>query len=136
MTSEQLFGAGGVDYFTPVIEIYNILMFVPETGEIRNPENTLTREEIQQVADLQAIIANNIEKIDNETAMFASRRERIDAVNLQMVEEVVRLKEVNSLKEDVDMPKLLTRLAQEENALQYSLSAGARIHQYSLFKYI
>lgn len=135
MTSEQIFGAGGVDYFSPVIEIYNTLMF-NQDGEIRDPYDTLTREEIQRVADLQAIIALNIEKIDNETAMFASRKERIEAVNLQMTEEVVRLKEVNSLKEDVDMPKLLTQLAQEENALQYSLSAGSRIHIYSLFKYI
>ena len=135
ITSEQLFGAGGVDYFAPVIDIYNILMF-NSAGEIRNPEDTLTREEIQNVADLQAVIANNIEKIDNETAMFAARRERIDSVNLQMTEEILRLKEVNSLKEDVDMPKLLTQLAQEENALNYSLSAGAKINQFSLFKYI
>lgn len=137
MTSEQLFGAGGIDYFAPIIEIYDILMFKPDgSGDIREPFDYLTRDEVQRVADLQSVIALNIEKIDNETAMYAARRERIDAVNLQMVEEVVRLKEVNSLKEDVDMPKLLTQLAQEENALQYSLSAGASINKYSLFQYI
>ena len=136
MTSEQLFGAGGTDYFAPIIEIYNTLMFVPATGEIRNPEDTMTREEIQHIANMQAIIADNIIKLDNETAMFAARKERIEAVNLQMTEEVVRLKEVISLKEDVDMPKLLAKLAQEETSLQYSLSAGSRIHKFSLFNYI
>ena len=136
ITANQLFGADGIDYFSPIIEIYNIIQYKQGTNEVRDVYDFLTREEIQQIADLQAIVAKNIESIDRETAIFAARRDRVENVNLQMTEEVVRLKEVISLKEDVDMVQLLTRLAQEENALQYSLNAAAKVHQYSLFKYI
>jgi flagellar hook-associated protein 3 FlgL len=136
LTGEQLFGEGSIEYFKPIIEIYNILQFKPGTNVVRESLDSLSREEKQQIADLQAQIASNKESTDKEIAIFASRRDRIDTVNLQMTEEVVRLKEVNSLKEDVDMSKLLLKLAQEETSLQYSLNAGSKIQQYSLFKYI
>jgi flagellar hook-associated protein 3 FlgL len=135
MTGEQLLGQGGIEYFQPIIDIYNILQFNKD-GTQRESMDSMDREEKQRINELQAQVAFNIDSINKATAMFAARRARIETVNLQMTEEVVRLDEVKSMKEDADMPKLLTKLAQEDNSLQYALSAGSKIQQYSLFKYI
>jgi flagellin-like hook-associated protein FlgL len=96
----------------------------------------MDREEMQQVNDYQAEVAFNIDTLNKNIGIFASRRVRMETVSLQMTEEIVRLKEVTSLKEDVIMPEILTKLAQEETTLQYSLSAGANINKYSLFDFI
>lgn len=135
MTGEQLFGAGGIEFFDPIIKIYNTVMYTRD-GVVRETLDSMDRDEKMIVANLQDDIAFNLEKLDKETALLSARRDRIETVNLQMTEEVTRLKEVQSLKEDVQMPELLARIKQEETSLEYSLQAGSRIQQYSLFDYI
>jgi flagellin-like hook-associated protein FlgL len=135
MTAEDLFGEGGTAYFQPIIDIYNILQFQSD-GTPRDTLDSLNTEEKRRINELQTQVANNVEKVNKNTAIFASRRNRIDTVNQQMKEEVIRLDEVKSLKEDADMAKVLTRIAQEETALQYSLQAGATIQQFSLFNFL
>ena len=136
MTGEQLFGDGGVEFFQPIIDIYNTLLYAKDSYEFRESLDYVDREDALKIAEFQQVVSFNIEMMDRETAMLASRKERLETVNLQMLEECVRLDEVKSLKEDVEITKLLTRLANEEVSLQYTLQAGGRMNRYSLFSYI
>jgi len=135
MNAIDLFGAGGVEFFQPIIDLYNVLIFTRE-GEVREIIDGMDRAEKQRVNELQTIVANNVETLNKNVAIFASRRVRIDTVTTQLREEVTRLDEVKSLKEDADMGKLLSDLAKEEIALQFTLSIGATIQKYSLFDFL
>jgi flagellin-like hook-associated protein FlgL len=136
MTGQQLFGDGGVEFFQPILDIYNTLLYAKGSLEFREHLDYVDREDAQKIAEFQVLVATNIDTLNKETAMLASRKERLETVNLQMVEEVTRLREVLSLKEDANMSQLLSRLSKEENALQYTLEAGSRLNRYSLFSYI
>ncbi|MPN13181.1 hypothetical protein SDC9_160501 [bioreactor metagenome] len=131
----SLFGEGGVKYFQPIIEMYNVLQFNSD-GSKRETLDSLSNEDKSKINEFQKQIANNLEVVNKNTALFAAKRNRMDSVGTQMSEEIVRLEEVKSLKEDADMPRILTELAKEENALQYSLSTGSKIQKYSLFDFI
>jgi len=135
MTAEHLFGAGGVAFFQPIIDIYNVLQF-NQDGTPRDNFDSMNREEKNLINNFQKQVADNISTVDKNIGIFASRRVRMETINIQMAEEIIRLKEVQSLKEDVQMPKLLSELAKEEAALQYSLSAGARIQRNTLFNFL
>lgn len=135
MNAEELFGADGVAFFQPLIGLYNVLVFTRE-GEKREWIDSLDREEKQLINVLQTQVANDIHVLNKNIAIFSSRRNRIETINIQMEEEVIRLKEVRSLKEDADISRVLINISKEETALQYSLSVGASIQKYSLFDFI
>lgn len=135
MNAEALFGANGVAYFQPIIDIYNVLQFNRD-GTPRDSMDSMDREETNMLNGFQQQIANNLNTLNKNIGIFASRRVRMETVNFQMQEEILRLKEVQSLKEDVSMPKLLSELAKDEAALQYSLAAGAKIQKNTLFNFI
>jgi flagellin-like hook-associated protein FlgL len=135
LNAESMFGAGGIEFFQPIIDLYNVLQFMRD-GTPRDSLDSMDREEKLVINDLQQQIAFNIDVLNKNIGIFASRRVRMETINIQMSEEVVRLKEVQSLKEDANMPRILSELAKEEAALQYSLSAGSQIQRYTLFNFL
>jgi flagellin-like hook-associated protein FlgL len=135
MNAEQLFGENGTEYFQPIIDLYNTLQYTRD-GVPRESLDSMDREEKLQIDDFQQQIALNIDSINKNTAMFASRRNRLEAVGFQMTEEITRLDEVKSLKGDADMTKVLSDLKKEETTLSYALSAIANMQKYSLFDFL
>ncbi|MDR0927544.1 MAG: hypothetical protein LBO69_07245 [Ignavibacteria bacterium] len=135
MNPAELFGPGATSFFDPIIKVYNILQYTSE-GVPRDSYDTMNTEEKYAIGQEQSVVAYNIDYLNKTTANLSARRLRIETVNDQMTEEITRLNEIKSLNEDADMSKVLSRLAQENTSLQYTLSAGAKIQEFSLFKFI
>jgi flagellin-like hook-associated protein FlgL len=135
LNPEAIFGTGGTEFFQPIIDIYNVLQFNSD-GTPRDSLDAMNREEKLLINDFQQQIAFNIDVMNKNIAILASRRVRMETINIQMREEITRLKEVQSLKEDANMPRVFSDLAKEEAALKYSLDAGSRMNKYSLFDFI
>ncbi|MGI6369630.1 MAG: hypothetical protein GX372_08885 [Ignavibacteria bacterium] len=135
LTADELFGENGTKTFEAIIDIYNILLFGPDNTERENLES-LSREEKIKIAELQQKVAHDLEEITKNNAKLASRRERLETVTEQMTEEVVRLKEVQSLREDADVVKVLSDLKKEETVLQYVLQSAPRLTRLTLFDFL
>ncbi len=135
MTAEDLFDAGGVEAFQPIIDIYNTLMYTRD-GEQRIYLDSLDKEEKSIISNLQQKVATNIESATKNTGAFATKRVRLENITLQMTEEVTRLNEVKSLKEDADMTEVIMNLMKTETALQYTLQSASKLTRRSLFDFL
>lgn len=135
LKASDLFGSDSIEAFQPIIDIYNILMYTKD-GQQRVYLDSLDREDKAKISELQQEIAQHIESTSRNVGAFASKRVRLETITLQMTEEVTRLNEIKSLKEDADMTKVVTNLMKIENALQYTLQSVSKLSRRTLFDFL
>ena len=134
-TADELFGANGTEMFENIIEVYNILAY-REDGTKRTDEDTFGRLEVQRLNDLQKKIGDRINKVDTVTGRNGGMINRFESIRQQMESEIVRMKDLLSLKEDTDVAEATLRLQKEESAMQYSLQTGRNLFSNSLFDFL
>lgn len=134
--SEELFGSGyEPQLFQDIIKIYNIIKFKSD-GSLRTETDQITTAEINQVDTLQKTLLDHDQKISNTIALFGAKYNRLDSLVNQLLNDNIRLQEINSIKSDTDIARTTIELRKNETALQYSLQVGARIMQTSLFDFL
>lgn len=134
-TSEEIFGQGGVEVFSVLIDLYNLVMY-NEDGSVRGVNDVLKVHEVDKLNDIQKRIADFSYRINQITSRNGGRANRFQVLRDQIYEENNRLKEFLSQKNDADIAKTALELSKDEYALQYSLQVGGRILQNSLFDFL
>jgi flagellar hook-associated protein 3 FlgL len=132
--SSQVFGAD-LGVIGDVINIYNLFTYNTD-GTKRGTNDALTKSDIDKLDIYQKNITNNYDKINKLTSDFGTKIDRMESIHSQMEQEVTRLNEYKSLKNDTDIAKSSINLKMEETAMQYSLQIGSRIMQNSLFDFL
>jgi flagellar hook-associated protein 3 FlgL len=132
--SSQIFGTD-LNVLSDVINIYNLLSFNAD-GSKHTAENVLNNEDINKLDRYQKNIADTYDNINKLISDFGTKTNRLDSIQSQMKQEIVRLNEFKSLKNDTDITKSTINLKMDETALQYTLQIGSRVMQNSLFDFL
>lgn len=90
----------------------------------------------KQVQNLLGQLGSRMDKILNVRAEVGARSNRIDLMDARIKDLDVNLTELDSKIEDADMAEIITKLQEDQNVYQASLSIGAKIIQPSLLDYI
>jgi flagellar hook-associated protein 3 FlgL len=134
-TSEEIFGQNGIEAFSYLINLYNILAF-KQDGQPRMPQDVLTIDEVNLLNKEQSKIAEFSDRINQITARNGGRANRLQLLHDQINEENTRISEYLSKKQDTDFAKTSLELSKDEYALQYALQIGGRTLQNSLFDFL
>jgi flagellar hook-associated protein 3 FlgL len=134
-TSEEIFGQNGIEAFSYLINLYNILAF-KQDGQPRMPQDVLTIDEVNLLNKEQSKIAEFSDRINQITARNGGRANRLQLLHDQINEENTRISEYLSKKQDTDFAKTSLELSKDEYALQYALQVGGRTLQNSLFDFL
>lgn len=134
-TADKMFGADGTEFFSTIIDMYNIMTYNPD-GSTRGMGSAFNKEEVARISDLQAKLADINESLNNATSQLAIRRNRLENISLQMSEESMRYKELKTINEDTDYAKTTMDLRLEESALQYTLQVGSRLMDTTLLDFL
>ncbi|MEJ5244398.1 MAG: hypothetical protein WHV28_01675 [Bacteroidota bacterium] len=135
VTANEMFGAGGTEFFENIIKLYNVLSFKSD-GTPRQETDPLSKFDVDEINNLQAKLAVTNEQLNKLTAQLSARRNRMENISSQMSEEVIRYKELKTINEDTDYAKVTMDLRLEEIALQYSLQVGSNLLQKSLMDFL
>ncbi|WP_206098576.1 flagellar hook-associated protein FlgL [Paenibacillus montanisoli] len=89
-----------------------------------------------QAGALLGQLTTRMDKILNVRAEVGARSNRIDLMDARIKDLNVNMTELNSKIEDADMAETITKLQEDQNVYQASLSVGAKIIQPSLLDYL
>jgi len=133
--ADEIFGAGGTEFFDTMINLYNLLEYRTD-GTPRTSSDVFSQEEIGKLNNLQKQISDFSAQIDKTIAQNGARSNRFDALRLQITDENTYLKDLLSSKQDTDVASVSLELAKDQNALQYALQVGGRIIPTSLLNFL
>ncbi|HPD32942.1 MAG TPA: hypothetical protein P5545_00775 [Bacteroidota bacterium] len=133
--ADEIFGAGGTEFFDTMINLYNLLEYRTD-GTPRTSSDVFSQEEIGKLNNLQKQISDFSAQIDKTIAQNGARSNRFDALRLQITDENTYLKDLLSSKQDTDVANVSLELAKDQNALQYALQVGGRIIPTSLLNFL
>lgn len=131
----DLFGENGTKVFEPIIDLYNLLQYSSDGGE-REPSEVLNKDESALLSGYQAAIADQVYYLNNTAGKNGAGMNRLTAIQSQLENENLRLKDYRSVEEDTDYAETTLNLKKDEIALQYTLQIGGKLMQNSLFDFI
>lgn len=135
ITADQIFGAGSTDVFNKVIELYNTLAY-DENGVKREEHDELSTDDFIKLDGLQKELGYMYDEVNRIGGLNGVKINRLEAIEAQMKEENIRLKDMRSLKDDANVAEASMDLMKSENALQYTLQTAGRLIRYSLFDFL
>lgn len=135
ITADEIFGENGEEFFSTIIDLYNLLGYDPE-GNKRQQDDVWTKADTGKADILQQKLDQIDRQINNATSKNGTRYSRLESIRQQLISENTRLKEFRSIKNDTDYAKTSINLKQEETALMYSLQIGGQLMQNSLFDFL
>ncbi len=133
--AKEMFGSDDSDVFESIVGIFNVLAYNPD-GTQRGRLDFLTKADIDQLNTLQQKLGAAYEVMNNAASRNGTKITRFEAMNMQFIEENIRLKDLRSIKEDTDFAKAIMDLQRDNTALQYALQVGSRLIQNSLFDFL
>ncbi len=134
ITAQNVFGAGGIQVFQDAIRLYNVMRYKPD-GTVRTNE-PLTQNETNQVQSVLENFAQAQDRYVTEAARMGGVENRMEILTDQANNELTRLKELRSLKEDIDMGQVALDLKKHETVLDATLQVGRDIIQRSLLDFL
>lgn len=135
LQADELFGDGGVELFTLLITVYNLLAYRSD-GSQRAPEESLNSTERAQVVAFMSRLADFRQRIDRATARMGARQERWQLLQEQLEQYATFLRGFRSTLEESDIVQVAVQLQKEQIALQALLSGFSRLLGLSLFDYL
>jgi flagellar hook-associated protein 3 FlgL len=132
--ANDLFGTNGEDLFKPIIDLYNLMAY--KNGVPRQDNQGYTTDELNQLSNFQKSIADLYTNMTSAGAKNGAKMNRLQAIHDQMTEEITRLQDFKSSKEDTDVAQSSINLKKEDTALQYTLQVGAQLLPNTLFDYL
>ncbi|MBB3069091.1 flagellar hook-associated protein 3 FlgL [Paenibacillus baekrokdamisoli] len=89
-----------------------------------------------QAKILMGQLSSRLDKVLDVRAEVGARSNRIDLMDSRLKDLTQNITELDSKTEDADMAETITKLKEDENVYQASLSVGAKIIQPSLLDYL
>jgi flagellin-like hook-associated protein FlgL len=133
-TAQNVFGAGGIQVFQDAIALYNIMRYKPDgTARVNEP---LTQDETNRVQTILQNFSRGQDRFVTESARMGGVENRMEILTEQAYNELTRLKELRSLKEDIDMGQVALDLKKNETVLDATLQVGRDIIQRSLLDFL
>lgn len=133
--AKEMFGSGDSNVFETITGIYNILTYNSD-GTMRGRLDFLSKEDIDKLNNLQKKLGAAYDVMNNAASRNGTKITRFEALNLQFIEENIRLKDLRSIKADTDFAKAIMDLQRDQTALLYALQVGSRLIQNSLFDFL
>ncbi|WP_308636645.1 flagellar hook-associated protein FlgL [Paenibacillus silvisoli] len=103
---------------------------------LKGLQNAFSAGDQEKADTLLGQLKSRMDKILNVRAEVGARSNRIDLMDSRIKDLTLNLTDLDSKVEDADMAETITKLKQDENIYQASLSIGAKIIQPSLLDYL
>lgn len=133
-SAQSVFGGNGTQTFEDAIRLYNIMRYKPD-GTQRTTE-PLTPAENGQIANILQGFSQAQDRFVTETARMGGVENRMEILTDQANNEITRIKELRSLKEDIDIGQVALDLKKNETVLDATLQVGRDIIQRSLLDFL
>ncbi len=135
VVANEILMVNGKNIFETTIELYNKLSF-NDNGKRRVEGEPLTKGDVGKISGLQKELSDIYDEINKVTGRNGTKINRMTSLSELMKNEIVRLKDYRSFKEDADMVDVSMNLKREENALNYTLQIGGTLNKLNLFDFL
>ncbi|MBL7998944.1 MAG: hypothetical protein JNL32_09945 [Candidatus Kapabacteria bacterium] len=135
-TAEDAFGTGGTEMFTNVIALYNKLMYKQDGTPRTDNGDFATKADRDNIAGLVKHVTDSYETLNAEIGKLGARTQRFDAMNSQIDEDILRMKEFRSREEDTDVAQAIMEMQKDDLAMSYALKVGSKIMSQSLLDFL